>query len=155
MKFLFPLVLIFTLLSINANANPIVKIFKPKTTLATGVGVATVKQVKKKSAVASLLNISGHVLTVAMLSTMFTGEAKASSFEYSSSGAKFYEQGNLIHIDVDCNAYSSAYGDGQWGWNENGWGIYLEDSENVTTFEYSLDNMPKFTQNILNKCKIK
>lgn len=155
----------------NVNANPLVReVLKPKpqprpvqpikagtgAMVGSAIGVATVKQVKKKSIVSSLLKFSGQSLAMAMVSsTMYTGQAKASSFEYNSSGAKFYEQGNLINIGVSCDASSDVYGDGYWGWNEYGWGIYLENSEKITTFEYSLDNKPEFTQNILNKCKIK
>lgn len=146
----------------NVNANPLVRPFiSPKPTpvkagIGAGVGVATVKQVKKNSITSSLLKFSGQTLAMATLSSMmYTGQAKASSFEYNSNGAKFYEQGNLINIGVSCDANSPVYGDGQWGWNEYGWGVYLENSENITTFEYSLDNKPEFTQNILNKCKIK
>lgn len=121
-------------------------------TTATVVRVGGVQATKSNITRNIVKNGISTAVTVPLLT--FQGSANASSFEYNSSGAKFYENGYLLNIGKSCDTYSSTYGKGKWGWSEKGWWVaFFENEDGITAFEYK-ENLPKMSQSIMDRCEI-
>lgn len=117
----------------------------------------TVMSSTGKSMVKKLPKRKGAMGTIATLGSIAgtSGAAEKSDFNYNEHGLVIIEEGRKIYIGKSCDAYSSAYGKGAWGWNKNGWIVAMEKNGEQTAFEYGIDNLPAFPKKILNNCKIK
>lgn len=132
--------------------RPIIGVGGGASRVATVVRVGGVQATKSSITRNIVKNGISTAVTVPLL--IFQGSANASSFEYNSNGAKFYENGYLLNIGQYCETYSSTYGKGQWGWSEKGWWVaFFENEDGITAFEYK-ENFPKMPQSVMNRCEI-
>lgn len=132
-----------------ANANPI--IWQGLRWLLGASAKQAVKKTVKSKVIKKVVKSAITGATITSIASI--GNAQESDFLYNQHGLQLYENGNLIYVGVGCDVESKYYGNGHWSWNDNGWVIGMENSEQITYFEYDYSNLPDFSESVMKSCK--
>lgn len=133
----------------SVNANPV--IWSGLRWILGNLAKSTVTNTARRTVVKKVVRsaVTGAIIN----SVTMTGNAQMNDFVFNQHGVILKEKGHTIYIGKDCDTYSPTLGTGHWSWNNYGWSVGMENSEQITFFEYDTSMLQDFPRSILNQCK--